>query len=30
MARIFSEGDFVVHAVCDLLVVDLLLDIELG
>jgi hypothetical protein len=30
MPRVFGECDFFVHAVGDLLVVDLLLDVELG
>lgn len=30
MPGIFSEIDFPVHAICDLLVVDLLLDVQFG
>ena len=28
VARVAGEGDFAVHAICDLLVLDLLLDVE--
>jgi hypothetical protein len=28
VARVAGEGDLAVHAICDLLVLDLLLDVE--